>query len=213
MEVGGDFFQIIPEENGETVIVLGDVSGKGLKAAMAVSLIVGLVRALAPMISDPGKLLAEVNERLFGRLQGGFATALALRLDAQGNCDLACAGHLPPFVNGEEIDLPGAFPLGIANGAAYDTVHFQLRSSDRLALFTDGLLEARSGSGELYGFERMQTLFATKPTAAQATQAAVEFGQDDDITVLILTRLGIGEESISQPSAPVLSPGWLPRPS
>ena len=188
-----------------SLIILGDVSGKGLKAAMAVSLIVGLVRALAPLISDPGKLLAEINERLFGRLQGGFATALALRLDAQGNCDLACAGHLAPFVNGEELSLPGAFPLGIANSVAYDTIHFQVRSSDRLALFTDGLLEARSASGELYGYERLQTLFAAKRTATQATRAAVEFGQEDDITVLILTRLGIGEVSTSEYTAAIFA--------
>jgi serine phosphatase RsbU (regulator of sigma subunit) len=63
-----------------------------------------------------------------------------------------------------------------------------LHGSQHLALSTDGLLEARSASGELYSFERLKTLFSTKPTAAQATEAAVSFGQDDDITVLTLQR-------------------------
>jgi len=206
LEVGGDFFQIIPLENGETMIVLGDVSGKGLRAAMAVSLIVGLVRALAPLLTDPAKLLTEINDRLAGRLQGGFATAIALRLDAQGNCALACAGHLPPFLNGREVGLPGALPLGVDRHVDYRLTRIQLRESDRLALFTDGLLEARAGSGELYGFARLEALFARTPTAADAAQAAVDFGQDDDITILTLTRLAVGEESRVESTAPILTP-------
>jgi hypothetical protein len=82
----------------------------------------------------------------------------------------------------------GTIPLGVAAGVNYETVSLQLRSSDRLALFIDGLLEARSKTGELYGFERLRALFAASPTAAQASEAALAFGQDDDITVLTLTR-------------------------
>jgi hypothetical protein len=187
-EVGGDFFQIIPLSDGETLIVLGDVSGKGLKAAMAVSLIVGMVRALARLMPEPGELLAEVNDRLVGRLQGGFATAIALRVNADGQCVLASAGHLSPFVNGYEVEVPGAFPLGLVSGVEYETVRLELGQPGRLALFTDGLLEARNDVGELYGFDRMTELFATKATAAEAMDAAVAFGQDDDITVLTLER-------------------------
>jgi hypothetical protein len=82
-EVGGDFFQIIPLEGefaGSTLILLGDVSGKGLKAAMTVSLIVGAARTLAKFAPQPADLLAELNVRLYGRLQGGFTTCLAMRL-------------------------------------------------------------------------------------------------------------------------------------
>lgn len=205
-EVGGDFFQVIPLSDGSTLVVVGDVSGKGLKAAMAVSLIVGMVRALAHLLPDPGKLLAEVNERLADRLRGGFATAIVLRLDALGRCTIANAGHLPPFVNGRELDLPGALPLGIVSGVHYETLQFQLAASDRLSLYTDGLLEARNRTGELFGFERLTTLLAASPTAAQAVEAAVAFGQDDDITVLTLRRLAAGEESTAEYTAPILSP-------
>lgn len=81
LEVGGDFFQIIPLENadGSTLMILGDVSGKGLSAAMAVSFVVGTARALVGYISRPATLLAELNDRLRGRLQSGFVTCLALR--------------------------------------------------------------------------------------------------------------------------------------
>jgi hypothetical protein len=207
LEVGGDFFQIISLADGSALIVLGDVSGKGLKAAMAVSLIVGLARALAPIFSDPGKLLAEVNDRLAGRLHGGFATALALRLDASGKCTIACAGHLPPIVNDRELELPGTLPLGIAAEASYEETELQLNPADRLALYTDGLLEARSATGELYGFDRLRTLFAAAPNADQAMEAAVAFGQDDDITVLTLTRLGVEETSTAQFAEPAVSLG------
>jgi hypothetical protein len=188
-EVGGDFFQIIALEDGSTLVVLGDVSGKGLKAAMAVSLIVGVVRALADDYPEPARLLEQVNRRLCGRLQGGFATCVALRLYPDGRCDLATAGHPSPFLNDAELELPGAFPLGLSSMATYDEVCIQLDAPDHLALYTDGLLEARSSSGELYSFERLSVLLASRPTAEQATEAAVAFGQDDDITVLTLTRL------------------------
>jgi Stage II sporulation protein E (SpoIIE) len=192
LEVGGDFFQIIPLDGpaaGSTLIVLGDVSGKGLRAAMAVSLIVGAVRTLAETTSSPAEILAGLSRRLHGRLQGGFSTCVVLRLDPHGVCTLASAGHPAPYFNDKEIDLPGALPLGIDPAIAYEeaTVHFH--PGDRCALYTDGLLEARTSSGEIFSFERLQALFASGADAAQASEAAVAFGQDDDITVVTLTRL------------------------
>ena len=70
------------------------------------------------------------------------------------------------------------------------------REGDHFALYTDGLLEARSPSGEIFSFARLDALFSSRPNADQATQAAVDFGQDDDITVLTLTRLATGAESL-----------------
>jgi hypothetical protein len=191
-EVGGDFFQIVPLEGGSTLVILGDVSGKGLKAAMAVSMIVGAIRTLAETTSKPAEILAGLNRRLHGRLQGGFATCVALRLDPDGRCILASAGHPAPFLNGQEIGLPGALPLGVTLTAVYAESAFSLQTGDHFALYTDGLLEARNQTGEIYGFDRLRTLLATHPEAAQATEAAVAFGQDDDITVLTFTRLEIG---------------------
>jgi hypothetical protein len=202
-EVGGDFFQIIPFENGSTLIVLGDVSGKGLRAAMAVSLIVGSIRTLAETISSPAQILAGINRRLVGRLQGGFATAIALRLDIDGACTFAGAGHPAPFVNEQELSFPGSLPLGLEPNAVFEEIRVQLGEHDQLALYTDGLLEARSRTGELYSFDRLKTLFSGRPTADQAAQAAVNFGQDDDITVLTLTRLHTGEESTALHSGPL----------
>ena len=192
-EVGGDFFQIIPLDDASALIVLGDVSGKGLKAAMAVSLIVGAIRALAEDYSHPAVLLTQLNRRLCGRLQGSFATCIVVRATLNGECTLASAGHPGPFVNDRELILPGALPLGVSADLTYTESNLVLGSADQLSLYTDGLLEARSQTGELYGFARLQSLFAARPGAAQAAEAAILFGQDDDITVLTLACRPVGK--------------------
>ncbi|HTU49796.1 MAG TPA: SpoIIE family protein phosphatase [Acidobacteriaceae bacterium] len=205
-EVGGDFFQIIREDGGSAIVALGDVSGKGLKAAMSVSLIVGVLRSLSGEKSSPVQMLQALNRCLCGRLQGGFVTAIVMRLFPSGKVILANAGHLPPFLNSGELEIEGSLPLGLISFAEYSEMQIQLHPGDNLSLYTDGLVEARSPTGEIYGFERLNTLFATHPTAQQATQAAVAFGQEDDITVLTLTRLSAGEESSTSLTAPFLEP-------
>jgi serine phosphatase RsbU (regulator of sigma subunit) len=113
-EVGGDFFQIISLDTAldaaATLVIVGDVSGKGLKAAMNVALIIGTIRTLAEFESEPTRILAGLNRRLFGRMQGGFTTALLLKLDRFGHCTLANAGHLPPFLNANELTLNQSLP-------------------------------------------------------------------------------------------------------
>ena len=127
-EVGGDFFQLITKSEGGSLFILGDVSGKGLKAAMTVSLIVGTVRTLAEMFEDPAEILSGLNRRLHNRLQQGFVTCLILRLDPDGTCIFANAGHLPPFLNQNELKVPPALPLGLVASASYDEGHHQSRT-------------------------------------------------------------------------------------
>jgi hypothetical protein len=205
-KVGGDFFQLVAQPDGSALLILGDVSGKGLKAAMTVALIMGALRTLVEISDDPAAILAGLNRRLYGRLQNGFATCLAMRLDRDGSCVMANAGHLSPFLNREELELPGALPLGLDPAAEYDKTGVILAVGDRLTLYTDGLLEARNADGELFGFGRIRDLMAAHPDAEQASQTAVEFGQDDDITVLTLTRLAVGVESTTSLRAPALEP-------
>ncbi len=180
------------------------MSGKGLKAAMTVSLIVGAIRTLVETTTSPAQILAGLNRRLNGRLHGGFATCIALRLDPDGRCTLATAGHPAPFLNRQEIELPGALPLGILPGTVYQEFPRQLQPGDHLALYTDGLLEARSASGELYGFDRLTILFGNQSSAEQASAEAVAFGQDDDITVLTLTCVGPGDRAFGELAKPAL---------
>jgi serine phosphatase RsbU (regulator of sigma subunit) len=185
-EVGGDFFQLISLPNDCALLVIGDVSGKGLPAAMAVALLVGAIRSTVETTDDPALVLSALNRRLHGRLRGGFATCLAMRLNAQGVCAIANAGHLPPFLNGDEVALLPALPLGLIPEANYDSTPLQMMNGDRLTLYTDGLLEAQSVTGELFGFARIAELLATPHDAPQIADAAQSFGQEDDITVLTL---------------------------
>ncbi|GAA3758297.1 PP2C family protein-serine/threonine phosphatase [Terriglobus aquaticus] len=196
-EVGGDFFQVIPPDPDDpgagTLIIVGDVSGKGLKAAMTVSLIVGTLRTLAEATRSPAAILAGLNRRLLGRTQGGFATCLVLRLDADGTATLANAGHLSPFRDGVEWKVPASLPLGLVADALYDEEHTRFGEGETLTLMTDGVLEARNHEGELYGFERVAALMRERPSAERVAETACSFGQDDDITVVSVAREGTRE--------------------
>jgi len=185
-QVGGDFFQIVPAGDGGLLLVLGDVAGKGLPAAMLVSVMVGAIRAAAEYTHAPDELLASLNERLIGRSRGGFSTALAAYVAGNGQVTIANAGHLSPYRDGVEMELPGALPLGILSGARYETVRFTLAPGSRLTFYSDGVIEAQDQQGELLGFERGRAL-STEP-AAEIVQAAKDFGQSDDITVVAITR-------------------------
>jgi serine phosphatase RsbU (regulator of sigma subunit) len=183
-EVGGDFFQVIPASKGGVLAVIGDVSGKGMPAAMTVSLLVGTVRTLVHYTQDPGEILHAMNQRMLARAQGGFTTCLVLRIDADGSGLAANAGHLPPYLNGVEMNTEPGLPLGLAAESVYPNTAFQLAPDSQLTLMTDGVVEARGRSGELFGFERARGISTQSPESiAQQAQA---FGQEDDITVLTL---------------------------
>jgi hypothetical protein len=188
--VGGDFFQILPAPDGACLIVLGDVAGKGLQAAMAVSVLVGAIRAMAAYTSSPAEMLAGLNRILFGR-QSSFTTCLALHIAADGRVTAANAGHLHPYLNGKELALEPNLPLGFAapddSASSYTETHFFLGPEDTLTLLTDGVPEAANPqTKELFGFTRTQTISGQSPqTIARTAQA---FGQNDDITVLSLSR-------------------------
>jgi hypothetical protein len=182
-EVGGDFFQILPTAGGGVLAVIGDVSGKGTPAAMTVSLLVGTVRTLAHYTQSPGDILAAMNQRMLGRSQGGFTTCLVLRADADGALTVANAGHIPPYLNGHELLLENALPIGIAPGIKYPESTFSLMPDARLTLLTDGVLEATNPTTkELFGFDRITAI--SNQSAEAIALAAQQFGQEDDITVL-----------------------------
>jgi hypothetical protein len=184
-DVGGDFFHVLPEEDGSLVLVVGDVSGKGLRAAMTASAIIGALRneMSGQSVSE---MLAHLNRVLVGHISG-FVTCCIARIAADGMMCIANAGHLAPYLNGEELQLNNSLPLGLDSAATFEAARFELETSQQLTLMTDGIVEARSKSGELFGFDRTSAL--SRLSAAAIAQAAQKFGQEDDITVLTLTRL------------------------
>jgi serine phosphatase RsbU (regulator of sigma subunit) len=193
LEVGGDFFQIVPQPtDGSLLIVAGDVAGKGLKAGMLVALLVGAIRTAVEANAEPAYVLGALNRRLLGR-DDSQATCLALRIDASGEAKLVNAGHLPPYLNGAPLAMEGALPLGMLPGAVFSEMTFKLEIGDRLVVVSDGLAEARNADGQLFGFEGVEELLRTVPSAADLATAAQRFGQQDDISVIAVTRTGVGE--------------------
>ena len=180
--VGGDFFQVIPHRDGSLLIVVGDVSGKGMAAAMLVAVLVGAICTRADETFDPAAILQTLNERLLGRAGGHFATCIVAHLRAGGEMRIGNAGHIPPYLNGAAMEIEGSLPLGILAKAKYDVVTMQTEPGDYLSFMTDGVLEARGVGGELLGFERLGKISGMSAEAIAGV--AIKYGQDDDITVV-----------------------------
>ncbi|HSY37156.1 MAG TPA: SpoIIE family protein phosphatase [Acidobacteriaceae bacterium] len=187
-EVGGDFFQVFPGDvPGSAVIIVGDVTGKGMQAGMLVATIVGALRNAALHSWDPVQMMHEVNVQLCER-QHASATCQILYIDPNGNATLANAGQLPPYLNDKEMEMEGALPLGTIPDAEHSVTTFVLHPGDTLTLMSDGIVEAQDARGHLFGFDRILELLENKQSAEQIATAAQEFGQEDDILVLQVRR-------------------------
>lgn len=198
--VGGDFFQIIAGADGSLLVVVGDVSGKGVSAAMLVAVLVGALCTQAKTSFDPAAMLATLNERLEGRGMGHLATCLAAELRPDGTARIANAGHLPPYLNGEEVSLEGSLPLGSATIVEPSVTSLHLEAGEALTFITDGVVEAMGEGRELFGFERARAI-SGQPAAAIARQAA-EFGQCDDITVVRVEFVGAARAALAEEAVP-----------
>ena len=193
LEVGGDFFQIVPHAtDGSLLIVAGDVAGKGLKAGMLVALLIGAIRTAAQFNPDPLVVMETLNQRLLGR-GDCCATCLALRIDADGSVSVVNAGHVAPYLNGQPVAIEGSLPLGLLKAPEFSMMRFRLLEGDRLMLLSDGIVEATDKEGQLFGFARVQELLRTASSASQIASAAQSFGQEDDISVISVTRVTVLE--------------------
>jgi hypothetical protein len=189
--VGGDFFQVLPLQDGSMLVVVGDVSGKGLQAAMNACTLVGALRN--ELSHDPATVLNNLNQVLLGAVSGAgpgqktaasFATCLCARVYANGKMTVANAGHLNPYRDGREMELAADLPLGVIGNIRYEQAAFQLKIGERLIFLSDGVVEATNAQGDLFGFERARQL-ANEPVRTIA-ETAKRFGQTDDITVVCL---------------------------
>lgn len=189
--VGGDFFQVLPLKDDSLLIVVGDVSGKGLQAAMNSSTLVGALRN--ELAHDPATVLQHLNHVLLGAVSSPgavpeldaapcFATCLCARVYPDGELVIANAGHLGPYRDGRELELFPGLPLGVIADAQYEQSCFQLNQGDRLVFLSDGVVEAMNSEGELFGFDRTQQV--SNEPARYIAQTAQRFGQTDDITVV-----------------------------
>ncbi|MBV9676755.1 MAG: serine/threonine-protein phosphatase [Acidobacteriaceae bacterium] len=198
-EVGGDFFQISQIGDDSLLMIIGDVSGKGLKAALSMSLLVGLWQDVidAPEQS-PRDVLLRLNKHLLRRIHGEFVTCLCIRLDADGSLLIANAGHLAPYIDGQELPVASGLPLGITSEVEYNETRHVLGMKETLVLVTDGVVEARDKSGNFFGFERLRASLSQRMETDAIARRAQQFGQEDDITVISVSRQAMAVEPAVQ---------------
>ena len=204
-EVGGDFYDFIRLDRDRTGIVIGDVSGKGVPAALFMAKLGSDMRTLAFTEPDPAAALAKLNDLLVERSRRGmFATLLYLVLDARsGVLSLCNAGHLPPVIKKADgavarLSAAGGTPLGIMPGMQYRTETATLERGDTAVLYTDGIIEAMNAGEELYGYDRFTALLRSGPSEPDGLTGAIVADvnrftglspQHDDLTLVCFGAL------------------------
>ncbi len=175
-QVGGDFFGYVPLSGDRMAVVLADVSGKGVAAALLMAALSADVRYCLASEPDLGRAVSRINE---GFLRGGwddrFATLVVVVLAPDGNAVTVCnAGHLPVFLREPDgtvrqvaTDL-GGLPLGMATGNEFHSCTIEMAPGAAFVLCTDGVTEAMDHEGECYGIERLEEILTgPAPTAAE----------------------------------------------
>ena len=204
-EVGGDFYDFLDLGDGRLGIIVGDVTDKGVPAALVMAICRSALRFAAQRHSSPGAVLADVNEGLIDEIPPAmFVTCLYAVLDLHtGTLTLANAGQNVPYIrtaNGvAEIRATG-MPLGLMPGMPYEERTFRLSPGDVMVLSSDGITESHGPSGEMYGFGRLMTRVAgASDSAVSGIIADVEAftgsgaEQEDDITLVVVRRAAAGD--------------------
>jgi sigma-B regulation protein RsbU (phosphoserine phosphatase) len=195
--VAGDFYEFLPTSGPTAGLLVADVSGHGVPAALIASMVKMATSAQRQHAASPERLLAGVNEALCGSTQGQFVTAAYVYLDAeQGGLCYAAAGHPPMLLlrDGQVCSIEeNGLVLGVLSSAAYSSTKQTLRKGDRLLLYTDGIIEAANGGEEEFGPERLSRLLTASAgrTAEEMADLILSTVQDwastqmDDLTVVV----------------------------
>lgn len=162
-EVGGDFYDFIQLPDDRLGVVVADVSGKGVSAALYMARLTRDLRYFALAEPDPARVLGWMNKAVIDFGQDDiFVTLIFVVLDAKRRrIEIANAGHMPPLVRRRAesdvvvLEEVSGLPLGVLPDAEYETEHFQLEFGDSVMLYTDGLVEAMSPNREMYGMQRL----------------------------------------------------------
>jgi sigma-B regulation protein RsbU (phosphoserine phosphatase) len=180
LEVGGDFYDFIHLHKNHTGIVIGDVSGKGVPAALYMAKMGSDMRTLAFTEQSPVKALTKLNDLLAERSRRGmFATLLYIELDSRsGRMIISNAGHLPPIIkkaDGSLITLAkaGGAPLGMLLGMKFRQESAKLERGDTVILYTDGIVEAMNEKEDQYGYARFEALLKKSPADPDLLKTAI----------------------------------------
>jgi sigma-B regulation protein RsbU (phosphoserine phosphatase) len=199
-DLGGDLYDFLPFGNNIHGLMIADVSGKGLPAALRMAVARTVFRHEARLGNAPGFTLAAVNRSVIGEIPQGMITMLYATLDtACGRLRVANAGHnYPVLINGQvgEVEISG-LPLGVDLDSDYEEIGAEIAPGDTVLLYTDGVVEAVNHAEEIYGYERLERLLRSSDrlrprslTAAllQELRAWSGTGQSDDVTVVVIRR-------------------------
>jgi serine phosphatase RsbU (regulator of sigma subunit)/anti-sigma regulatory factor (Ser/Thr protein kinase) len=201
-EVGGDFYDVIPLTGGQVGFVIGDVTDKGVPAALVMAATRSVLRASAQRLVEPGAVLERVNEHLCPDMPAKmFVTCLYGVLDpATGHFRFANAGHDLPYVKtalgSVELRARG-MPLGLMTGMKYEERETLLAPGDSLLLHSDGIVEAHDAQGQMFGFPRLKEAVARYPGGGELIDLVLadlhvhtgpDAEQEDDITMVVLQR-------------------------
>ncbi|HEY6753083.1 MAG TPA: SpoIIE family protein phosphatase [Rubrobacteraceae bacterium] len=217
-EVGGDFYDFLRFEDGQVGLVIGDVSGKGMAAALVMANTQSVLRAVARRRGiTPGQVLEEANELMCAYIPPNtFVTCFYGVLDPEsGRLVYANAGHDPPCERHDsrvdELRARG-MPLGLMPGMLYEQKETVLAAGDNLLFYSDGLVEAHDPKGEMFGFPRLQGLIEAHRSGdpslndfllSELTRfTGKNWYQEDDITLLSLERSKV---SVSDRESPLRS--------
>lgn len=195
-EIGGDFFDAVNTEDG-LAVVLADVAGKGVSAALLASTLQGMIYSQLVARTPLPEIVSSANRFLTSKHIGEkYATVVIARLRRDGELEFVNCGHVPPlFVCGGEVIRPahGNLPVGLLADASYESDRYSLHSGDRLVLVTDGVTEAENAEGEFFDNERLEVA-ARKGTMNDIFSAVSEFCAgtplSDDCTVVEMTYSG-----------------------
>ncbi|MGH2817558.1 MAG: PP2C family protein-serine/threonine phosphatase [Actinomycetota bacterium] len=203
-EVGGDFYDFIPTEGGRLVITAGDVTGKGVPAALVMATTRSILRGEARRLSDPAAILQSANELLVPDIPTNmFVTCLCAVFDpATGEMTLANAGHNLPYVRpaqenaADELKVTG-MPLGLLQESTYEHRSTVIQPGETLVLHSDGITEAHNEHGEMFGFPRVKDMVACCENPGELIDRLLEsvaefvgpdLEQEDDVTLVVLHR-------------------------
>lgn len=204
-EVGGDFFDVVYTDKSLTVVVT-DVSGKGISAALLASILQGLLYAQLAQDIPLHDVVAVANRFLCEKVAGEkYATMLIARLQPDGRLDYINCGHVPPVMicaDGCKQLEGGNLPVGLLPDAQFESGTIQLTSGSRLVAVTDGVTEAENPEEDMFGCERLLELFPQSQSIEDILQSVIQFCAgnpfNDDCTVLQLSyQSGLKKEDPS----------------
>jgi serine phosphatase RsbU (regulator of sigma subunit)/anti-sigma regulatory factor (Ser/Thr protein kinase) len=204
-EVGGDFYDFVELPDGHIGVVIGDVTDKGVPAAMVMAATRSVLRASAQRVVAPGEVLERVNELMCPDMPAKmFVTCLYGVLEpATGRFRYANAGHNLPYVRTTEgtVELRATgMPLGLLPGISYEEKEAFLEPGQVMLLHSDGVAEAHSDAAEMFGFPRLMDVVGSRRGSGEVIDRVLtelgrftgsEWEQEDDITLVALTRLGL----------------------